>query len=54
MHEADAESTLEQRVEAGGRLHVAATGDLPTLKRLRSRCLAVGIPVMFGPRVPGG
>jgi hypothetical protein len=54
MREADAESTLVRRVDAGGRLQVAASGDLPTLKRLRSRCLGAGIPVMFGPPVPGG
>ena len=54
MHEADAESTLEKRVAAGGQLHVAASGDLPTLKRLHSPCLDAGIPVMFGPRLPGG
>ncbi len=54
MHESEAEGILEKRVDAGGQLLIAASSDLPTLKRLRSRCLSAGIPVMLGPCAPGG
>ncbi len=54
MHETEAEDILGKRVDEGGQLRVAANMDLPSLKRLRSRCLDAGIPVMLGPCAPGG
>ena len=54
MRESEAEDMLGRRVEGGDRLLVAANADIPTLKRLRSQCLAAGIPVMLGPCAPGG
>jgi hypothetical protein len=54
MHASEAEAILERRVDGGGKLLIAAQADLPTLKRLRSRCLDAGIPVMLGPCAPGG
>ena len=54
MRESEAEDVLRRRLDAGGQLRVAAQADLPTLKRLRSRCLDAEIPVMLGPCAPGG
>ncbi len=54
MHESEAEDILGQRLDEGGQLLVAAHADIPTLKRLRARCLTAGIPVMLGPCAPGG
>jgi hypothetical protein len=53
MHEQEAGDILEARVQAGGKLVAAQTGELATIKRLQARCLEAGIPAILGP-APGG
>jgi hypothetical protein len=54
MQDREAAETLDARIKAGGKLVVAQRSDLPTIKALRERCHAAGIPTLLGPGTHGG
>jgi len=54
MQDREAETILNARVEAGGKLVVAQRADLRTIKLLREKCHHAGIPTILGPGTSGG
>lgn len=53
MDDRQAREQIEARVAAGGKLVVGQESDWATVKRLKERSLAAGIPAMLG-ECPGG
>ena len=53
MDDRQARTTLESRVEAGGKLVVGQEADWANVKRLQARCHEAGIPTRID-NSPGG